>query len=260
MKNFLNLLLILLIANACNLSPKNKALNCPHGTMQQAWYTEGEVEIDLTIINDYKADFLIIVDTNIKASNFISFNEKYKRERSKTLDTSDIYWHENWETLSIQQKLDKVKSEKNENKKEADSLHLLTNNGQQQVLIFNNTDDTISIQMQDWSFICVLQAQTEKKEWKPIEYWNFSSCGNSYHYKDYLPKMGDAFITELPKTGNFETKLRYKLLGVEKFYYSNEFEGKIDYCRFEEDSTISRLKFGYFQPKYKLDKLIDLAM
>lgn len=47
------------------------------------------------------------------------------------------------------------------------------------------------------------------------------------------PKKATSFITTLPKRGNFKTKLRYKLLGFTKFYYSNIFDGTIDYCQFK---------------------------
>ena len=82
--------------------------------------------------------------------------------------------------------------------------------------------------MQDGSFICVLQGMNKNGEWISLQNWQFSGCGNSYHDKLFPPKAASSFVTTIKKYGNFHTRLRFKLLGVDKIYYSNEFIGAID--------------------------------
>ena len=186
-------------------------------------------------------------------------SEFYSRKCSIELDTSDLDWTDGWEKLTTKQKFEKVKQERKSYLIQADSSHILSNQRQQQVWIINNTKDTVTIQMQDWSFICVLQAKTKNGQWNPIQYWRFSTCGNSYYFKDFPPRTANSFITKLPDEGDYKTKLRYKLLGADKFYCSNEFDGRIKYCEFVEDSTSYNDKGGTPQPHFKLDSLIKLA-
>ncbi len=166
---------------------------------------------------------------------------------------------DNWEKLTTKQKFDKVNQEKKTFLIQADSAHFINNQGQHQVWIINNLRDTVTIQMQDWSFICILQAKTKGGKWYPIQYWRFSTCGNSYYFKKIPPKTANSFITELPNSGDYKTELRFKLLGENKYYYSNEFEGKINYCEFVEDSTDYDDGYEYKQPHFKLDTLIKIA-
>jgi len=114
--------------------------------------------------------------------------------------------------------------------------------------------------MQDWSYICVLQGLTKGGQWFPLQYWRFSNCGNSYHDKHFPPKTANSFITTIPNKGDYETKLRFKLLGTDKFYYSNEFTGKINYCDFVEDSTNYNDRSSKPEPHYKLDSIVHLSM
>jgi hypothetical protein len=204
-----------------------ETFDCKIGQMKPAWYEHGIDEL-IPNIKGLQNEFTIIVDTNFKATNFISFNEDYSRERSTKLDTSDLNWTDDWEKLTTKQKLEKVNQEKKSYLTQADSAHILNNQGQQQVWIINNSKDTVTIQMQDWSFICVLQAKTKGGQWYPIQYWRFSTCGNSYYSKHFPPKTANSFVTKLPNEGDYKTKLRYKLLGADNFFYSNEFDGRIN--------------------------------
>jgi hypothetical protein len=235
-----------------------ETFDCKTGQMKPAWYEHG-IDEQIPNIKGLQNEFVIIVDTNSKAKNFISFDEDYSRERSNKLDTSDLNWTDNWEQLTPKQKFEKVNQEKKSYLIQADSAHFLNNQGQQQVWIINNSRDTVTIQMQDWSFICVLQAKTKGGQWYPIQYWRFSTCGNSYGFKKFPPKTANSFITELPNKGDYLTKLRYKLLGENKYYYSNEFEGKINYCEFVEDSTDYNDRYDNKKPHFKLDTLIKIA-
>ncbi|MVN23262.1 hypothetical protein [Mucilaginibacter arboris] len=238
----------------------NERFNCLKGLMKSAWYEHG-IDERIPPIKNVDYGFIILVDTNFKATNFISFDEDFSRKRSKALDTTDYTLHDNeWEKMTSKQKLDKVFEQKLYYKKQADSAHIKNNLGQNQVWVINNTTDTVSIQMQDWSYICILQGLTKSGQWLPIQYWRFSNCGNSYYDKHFLPKTANSFITTLPNTGNYQTKLRFKLLGTDKFYYSNEFTGKINYCDFVEDSLNYDNRRSKPKPHYKLDTLIHLSM
>lgn len=234
---------------------------CTKGLMKGAWYEHG---IDETIppIKNLRSGFFILVDTNYKATNFISFDEDYSRTKSKTLDTSflSLLNPEDWEKFSLEEKLEKLSEQKVSYKQQADSAHIKNNQGQNQIWIINNTTDTVSIQMQDWSYICILQGLTKGGQWFPIQYWRFSTCGNSYYDKHFPPKTVNSFITTIPKKGDYETKLRFKLLGIDKFYYSNEFTGNINYCDFVEDSTTYIDRGSKPEPHYKLDTLVHLSM
>lgn len=246
-----------------NATTKNEKVveetfDCKNGDMKPAWYEHG-IDEPIPTIQGLQNGFIIVVDSNNQATNFISFDEDYSRRRSTELDTSDLYWTDGWKKLTTKQKLEKVKQEKESYLLRADSTHRFNNQGHQQVWIINNSTDSITIQMQDWSFICVLQAKTKNGQWRPIQYWRFSTCGNSYYFKTFPPQTANSFITKLPARGNYKTKLRYKLLGTDKFYYSNEFDGKINYCEFVEDPTNYNGRRGTPLPHFKLDSLINLA-
>jgi hypothetical protein len=240
------------------LKPDAKSLECFKGKMNRAWYEHG-TDDSIPNISGLAEEFIILVDTAYKSRNFISYDEEYNRLCSASLDTSDFTWIHNWDKLTNRQKLKKMRQEKSASKTQADSIHLLNNQGQQQVWIVNNSKNPITIQMQDWSYVCILEALNSSGQWHAIEYWQFSNCGNSYHYKKFLPKSANSFITSLPSKGDYKTKLRYKLLGKDKFYYSNEFQGKINHCQFVEDIADCRRHQGKAVPNYKLDTLINLV-
>lgn len=240
--------------NADNLNMELKQLNCSNGAMDRAYPTMGKDEF-LAAFESLDPEFLIVIDTNFNTKNFISYFEESRREESIELDTSSFYsWVDGWDKMNKSQKLKFMKQEMALNKREADSLHFENNHGKQQVWLINNSNDTVAIQMQDWLYICVLQAKTRSGAWLSIEYWKFSSCGNSYYIKQFPPKTANSFVMTVPNRGNLQTKLRYKLLGADKFYYSNEFEGKINECEFLEDST-KNFDRRYLE-LYKLDSFI----
>jgi hypothetical protein len=245
--------------NKSERKPFNEDFNCSKGLMKEAWYEHGLDEV-IPPVKDLREDFVILVDTNFKATNFISFDEDYSRTQSNTLDTSELSLINpvEWEKLSVKEKLEKLSEQKISYRQQANSAHIRNNRGQNQVWIINNTADTVSIQMQDWSYICILQGLTKGGQWFPIQYWRFSTCGNSYHYKQFAPRTANSFITTIPNSGEYETRLRFKLLGTDKFYYSNEFIGKINYCEFVEDSMSYKDIGPISEPHYKLDTLVNL--
>lgn len=269
MKHCINILIFLLLMTACgNKRPNNKnvktnivqnTFDCKKGEMKVAWYEHG-IDEPIPNIKGLQKGFIIVVDTNNKATNFISFEEDYLRRGSTELDTSELKLENGWENLTTKQKIEKVKQKRKSYLIQADSTHILNNQGQQQVWIINNTKDTVTIQMQDWFFICVLQAKTKRGQWCSIQYLRFSRCGNSYYFKHFPPNTANSFITKVPRNGDYKTKLRYKLLGADKFYCSNEFDGKINYCEFVEDSTSYNSIRRKPKPHSKLDSLIKLVI
>ena len=266
MRHYRNILTLLFLITGCDNKQSEKekivaeTFDCKTGQMKPAWYERG-IDEPIPNFKGLQNEFVIIVDTNFKATNFISFDEDYSRTQSIELDTAylSLLAPEEWEKLSFKQKFEKLKKQKISYRQQADSAHIKNNQGQNQVWIINNSKDTVTIQMQDWSFICVLQAKTKGGQWYPIQYWRFSTCGNSYYSKHFPPKTANSFVTKLPNEGDYKTKIRYKLLGADKFFYSNEFDGRINYCEFVEDSTNYNNR-GEPQPHFKLDSLINLAL
>ena len=203
---------------------------CEYGTMWEAWYESG-INKQVHDAENQKQVFQIIVNTDSVAKNFISSGEALYRNWA---DTSGWYLSPStgkMEMMSADEK-NKRKSKRDYYLQLADSCHAENNQGKLLVRMVNNSKDTVRIPMQDGSFICILEAQDEWKDWKSVEYWLFSWCGNSYYAKALPPHTENSFVFDIPQAGDFVTTLRFKLLGDDKFYYSNLFKGTIDYCRF----------------------------
>ena len=241
-------------------TPFYEKFECTTGLMKAAWYEFGADE-SIPPIKKLSKDFVLLVDTSFKATNFISFEEDFLRTQSNKPDKLFLrLQQDNSEMMTMGEKLERNEEKRTSYKHQADSTHIKNNNGQIQVWIINNSTDTVSIQMQDWSYICILQGLTKSGQWLPIQYWRFSTCGNSYYDKEFPPKMANSFITTIPNEGDYKTKLRFKLLGNDKFYYSNEFTGKINYCDFVEDNSNYMNGTRSSQSHYRLDTLIHLSM
>lgn len=213
--------------------------NCTQGQMAPAHNIIGEYGQVMPVPGNA---FRVIVDTGLSSSGFISSHEQYYRQQSLEVDTSIYHLiYKDWKQFSVTEKRVFIEKEKARYARMADSTHEASI-GRQLIHIVNNTDSSIAVQMQDWSFIGILEALTKDNEWKPVQYWQFSKCGNSYRKKHIAPHTSLSFITPV-HTGNYKTRLRYKILGKNQFYYSNQFEGSIDYCEF------------YDATSYKTDKL-----
>lgn len=258
---FLLLFALWILCCACDThsDTDNKRLvkedfDCQLGSMQRA-YNEHGADEKVPAIKGLGDKFIILVDSSQKVTNFISFGEALLRNESATLDTSDYFLHDE---ITVKQKLSYVAKEKVRYKQQVDSVHLKNNQNGQRVWVINNSSDTVLIQMQDWSFICILEAVTKGGKWLPIQYWRFSECGNSYYDKRFLPKTANSFIMDWPRQGDYATRLRFKLMGVKQFYYSNEFVGRINYCQFMEANQ--KGEWSNSGSHYKLDTLIHLSV
>lgn len=238
-------------------SKSGNTVLCIKGTMKQAWYQHG-IDEHIPAIEGIGADFSIIVNPRNKAADFISYAEQYYRSQSKKADTASIRWIDGWDKMTVDQKLKKLEETRINHKANADRSHAENNHNKVQVWLINNSLDSVALQMQDWSYVCILQALSPNGSWLPVEYWKFSSCGNSNWTKRFPPKTANSFVITMPRTGNYSTKLRFKILGLTQFYYSNEFYGRINQCDFVEKDW--GVEWGgkpfHF---YKLDSMINLS-
>ena len=98
--------------------------------------------------------------------------------------------------------------------------------------ILNCSNDTIFLDQQDLRVLMIQEAKDENGIWKPIEYWSFSSCGNSYGAIGILPK-NFALIKVIRYSGDYETDIRLKLKNGGKLFYSDSFKGKINKKQFK---------------------------
>ncbi len=101
------------------------------------------------------------------------------------------------------------------------------------VFLINRTDTSdIAIEIQDGSLMMVCEAQDEKGEWKPIEYWSNSWCGNSY-FAYRIPPQHVAYTKVMVFKGEYKTKGRLKLNTGFGPIYSNEFTISVNKGQFE---------------------------
>ncbi|HEX8425418.1 hypothetical protein [Hymenobacter sp.] len=252
---------ILLTGSNTRKSDTNKHVrhndDCSNGQMTSANYQYG---INSRIASKYKStnDFSIVADTNSKADNFISNGEEYLLKRlSLVAGKTDATSLNNWTKLTTDQKIKNLNYLSTSER--AYYTGILDKKGKYEVCIINNSKNIVTLQIQDGSYICVLQAVNKNDQWQPIQYWQLSGCGNSYYHKNIEPGSTSSFIARIPNKGNYTTRLRYKVLGKGKFYYSNIFTGKINYCEFNEPSISYRSKANHPRPLFKLDSLIQLA-
>ncbi len=115
------------------------------------------------------------------------------------------------------------------------------------VFVVNNTTDTAFLDYQDLKAFMIQEAMDEEGKWKPIEYWQYSGCGNSYHETAILPHHF-IVIKIIRYTGNFETLLRVKLLNGKKVFYSNTFKGFINKGQFAPEAWTNNTNFIYNDP------------
>ena len=136
---------------------------------------------------------------------------------------------------------------KNENKSKKEILVITkqSNDSLFSIFVYNNTKDSLNIELQDRSLFLIQEAKTPNGEWKPIEYWAMSNCGNSF--KDFKISSNEILRTKTLKyKGDFKTQIRFKLYNSDKVYYSNSLSGSININQFKIPEDI------YESNKYKL--------
>lgn len=95
------------------------------------------------------------------------------------------------------------------------------------VYIVNPTYKTIRVEEQDGRLMIIQEAKDKNGNWRPIEFWQFSSCGNSYGGVALKPNSY-IFTKIVAYRGEFETTLRLKMLNDTLVYYSEPFKGSIN--------------------------------
>ncbi len=102
------------------------------------------------------------------------------------------------------------------------------------IFIKNNLNENLILVPQDNSLYLIQEALDEKKTWKPIEFFGYSTCGNSYDRKLDFKENQIVELSSKKYNGNFNTKIRFKLLLNNKIYYSNEINSNINNSKFKK--------------------------
>lgn len=125
------------------------------------------------------------------------------------------------------------------------------------VFITNPTSKSIRVEEQDWRLMLIQEALDKSGKWKPIEYWEYSGCGNSYGGIALRPKHL-IMIKILKYSGNYKTKIRLKFLNDSIVYYSKPFSGSINLSQFYATTIDHKLdKINFLEPR-KLSKPIKI--
>jgi hypothetical protein len=108
------------------------------------------------------------------------------------------------------------------------------------VYIFNPTKNSIRLEEQDGRVMMIQEALHSNGQWKPIEYWQFSDCGNSYG--GVVLRSEYYLMTKVVKyKGPYATLLRLKLINKDEIIYSKPFKGSINLS--QTDTSLIDYKF-----------------
>jgi hypothetical protein len=88
-----------------------------------------------------------------------------------------------------------------------------------------------SLETQDGSIVVIVEAVDREGQWKPIEYWSHSWCGNSY-YTMMIPPRHMLMTRGIKCSGDFYTTCRLKLSNSQDSIFSNEFQMSINETQF----------------------------
>ncbi|MCU7615985.1 hypothetical protein NZ698_02145 [Chryseobacterium sp. PBS4-4] len=127
------------------------------------------------------------------------------------------------------------------------------------IYVLNNSTDSIAIFRQDWKLQLIQEAKDQSGTCKPIEFWQSSTCGNSY----YLQNIKSSEIIKTNSKayqGNFQTDVRFKLKNNGKIYYSNSIQGNIDLSQFKLSETIKQNRSYTFVKRFAGDKIAERAI
>ncbi len=116
--------------------------------------------------------------------------------------------------------------------------------------LVNTTDTTFHAKRQDGSLIMIQEAKDENGEWKPIEFWIPSGCGNSYFNPLELAPNEFAKVAIVKYSGRFQTELRLKFKYSSEIMYSQPFSGSINPAQLEEEKDNVNGILYYGKAKY----------
>ena len=97
--------------------------------------------------------------------------------------------------------------------------------------VYNETSQIKWLLIQDSRIIVIQEAKDSNYNWRPIQIWFWSWCGNSYYRAYIKPKHYLMFKIPL-YAGDYYTDLRLKLYSRDAIYYSNWYKGWINYKQF----------------------------
>jgi len=186
--------------------------------MQRAWYPYQIID---SILFQKTTDF-IIANTENKPTNFISSEEKVYRR----LATRNVFDEDFFNEIKDPNSNETYESSLQYWDSLADNEHIIANGMNMAVWIQNSSNDTILLPEQDGSLIGILEAMDTNNDWKAVEYWWFSWCGNSYMNLN-LPPEHSIQIGINNNRGDWQTKMRLKIHGQDTIYFSNEFVGSV---------------------------------
>jgi hypothetical protein len=99
--------------------------------------------------------------------------------------------------------------------------------------IVNYTDSLQGIENHDGRIIMIQEALNPQNEWRPVEYFSYSGCGNSFGITSLDTNCYIMFGVNKYK-GDFKTKLRVRLRTNGNTIISNEYSGYINKSQFKE--------------------------
>jgi hypothetical protein len=89
--------------------------------------------------------------------------------------------------------------------------------------IINTSQNPLKILTHDGSLIIIKEALDTTNKWRPIEYFFWSDCGNSYESINLQPNESIEFESYV-SPGKFKTKARLKFYTGEYIHYSDSFD------------------------------------
>jgi len=213
--------------------------------MKRAWFPYQLVDS----LRFNKASEFIIANLAIKPCKFISSEEScYRSLANDKLESKELYDEFNLdETVSYEEHCKRYYDSKRYWDSCVIAEHKYANAMDMAVWIQNTSSDTIIFPIQGGSLIGIIEALDKEKNWKPIKYWWFSWCGNSYN-NFILPPAHSVQIGVNNKLGDIATLMRLKIHGRDTIYVSNTFEGTVR----ENDFILSEeIKQEMLKDKYR---------
>ena len=226
----------------------------PTDSMESAWFPYQIVD---SLFAPESLELIIANPAN-KPINFVSSGDQLTLMRFENHPYSESLMQKMYPDSNYQNYTAYV----NEMKLHYDSValteHEYWNSKNMSVWIQNNSNDTVVFPIQDGSLIGILEAQNEKKIWKPVQFWWLSWCGNSF-YEEYLYPNNSIQISLDNIRGQVETKLRIKIHGIDTIYTSSEFYGKVNESSFNLPSMPESEVEVNFHKLFLLDSVRTLV-
>lgn len=113
--------------------------------------------------------------------------------------------------------------------------------------LYNSGNKPIKLLLQDGSMITTREAVNYQNKWLPVEFWNYSWCGNSYYPISIEPGQLLLFTTyKLKGTGKTKMRLRLKTES-NGILVSDSFEAFVDPDYFVLNTSLKIYKLEVMQ-------------